>query len=766
MRLRAFGAAIWNGLRAGLRVGRWTLDNPPGWLTSGSGVSGRLNMPELTKPAESVLWAFACLRARADAISQVPLRIGDEEGNVIEEGALFELLERPNQWQDGVKFLADVESYLTMYESAYIVPVAESGAQPDELVSLPAANVDPIAGVHGPTGREIVMGWKYRNPNSHEERSFTFEEVISMVSPNPYNPLRAIAPTGPLRRTIQMHVATMEQNLALFLHGGVPDIVLSTEQRWNKDQVKEFMQRWVDNYAGYSNAHKPALLDGGLKAEKLGFNPAEMQSTEVLRTLTPQEIVAGFRCKPVMVGLMHGETGLSQGSSTEEQKVAWWSEVGLAELARIAAALQIFLVDRYDWTKSPVRRRAMTRLEVRAFARQRRQMRPYAGPTIAGGDRKWTLWFDTNAIPELVEHRLARLDHMGKLLDRGWKPDEVVEYLDLALPDHPTNQGLVPFSLQPVEDVAPGLVEEEEPEPAEAEGDGRDARATLDAIGRLEAALRAEGGEDVIPRKWRPTRKVLDALLKPLEKEAANKWGRFFIEQRKRVRERFAGLREARAEQAARQETAGEVLAEIFPREGEDKALGARLGPLWAHHLKAGWEYFHEHEKPPGAPENPFEVKDGRVLAALDRRRIQGAKVNATTEDALREILREGFKEGATLIEVGDAIDGYYKEHAAGAGSYRAQTAARTQTAGIVNDGRLLAAEEVGGLKKGWLHGGSKEARPSHLAAQAKYLNEPIGLSEKFTLESGQSCDAPGDADLTVDETANCSCMVVFVPED
>jgi hypothetical protein len=89
-------------------------------------------------------------------------------------------------------------------------------------------------------------------------------------------------------------------------------------------------------------------------------------------------------------------------------------------------------------------------------------------------------------------------------------------------------------------------------------------------------------------------------------------------------------------------------------------------------------------------------------------------------------------------------------------------TAARTQTAGIVNEGRMIAAREVGGLKKAWLHGNPAEARDAHMAAQARYAATPIGLDQKFVV-NGHECDAPGDPALPVSESANCTCMVKFV---
>jgi hypothetical protein len=74
----------------------------------------------------------------------------------------------------------------------------------------------------------------------------------------------------------------------------------------------------------------------------------------------------------------------------------------------------------------------------------------------------------------------------------------------------------------------------------------------------------------------------------------------------------------------------------------------------------------------------------------------------------------------------------------------------------------MAAARAAGGLLKGWLHGGSSEPRPAHLAAQDRYMAEPIELDEMFSV-NGHEADAPGSTELPVEETANCTCCVVFV---
>ncbi len=89
----------------------------------------------------------------------------------------------------------------------------------------------------------------------------------------------------------------------------------------NLDQAKEVGESWNSAHGGYANRHKTAVLWGGLKYDKLGLSPQELEYVESLRSLRIDYYMV-FRVYPAMLAEMTGETGLSQGSSTDSQRVA------------------------------------------------------------------------------------------------------------------------------------------------------------------------------------------------------------------------------------------------------------------------------------------------------------------------------------------------------------------------------------------------------------------------------------------------------------
>jgi HK97 family phage portal protein len=764
----------------GPRKRKLDLTSDAGWSTIGTSVADKLSTPGIDKPESNILWAYVCISARAGAVSQAPLRISDGDGNIIEGGDLFDLLARPNSWQDGTEFVSEIESGMTLRNEWFIVPVSQGeGSQPDELVGLSPRNMTPIYGVHMPTGRRIAMGWNYIDSDTGMTKQFLPDEVIYIGGPDPAAGIRALDPSTALKRTFQMDMATRENNLALFVHGGMPSIALSTEQRLDPDQGREFIQRWIDNYGGSKNAHKPAILHSGMKVEKLGFNPTELQALDTLKTLTPNEICAGFRVKPAMVGLMVGETGLSQGTSTAEQKIAWWSEVGNAEHGHIAAALQTGLVNKWRWTTAQIARgpvagrlaryaaagiaaRPMTRTERVEFRAQ--QKRIARRSRRAPGGTALYVWFDTTGIDELQAARLKRVEIFDKILTRGYLPDEINEVLDLGLPPHPTNTGTIPFSVVEVD-----TRKEDQPRITRMSTDKKD--AVDEVFRRLETALTkrcacgcggdaaAHGAErKALPEKFQKLRTMLDSFIKPREKAAASRWSRYFMEQRQRVLSRLDADRSmARLHRASLEN----LMEKIFPKGEEDMALVARLTPLWSSQLEDGYKLISEETgvKPQGSG---FQIDDPRIKAAIKARQVQGMKANETTAEDLRQIIGDAIEAGKTMQEIADGIASYYRDNAVGEDKVRPLTAARTQTAGIINDGRLLAATDAGNLKKGWLHGSPAEPREAHLAAQDEYLNNPIALDEPFIV-NGIEMMSPGVAGAPIEETANCTCMLVFI---
>lgn len=698
---------------------------------SGGNPSDAMAVPGANRPAESSILAFACITTRREAVAGAPLMLTDGSDRQIESGPLFELLQNPNAALDWQQWIRVLETHLALYNVCAVVPIGEAGAMPEALDSLHPAGLTPEMGVYEPTGTPRVVRWRYIDPTTGSQREFAPQDVVVHVGYNPHSPLSALAPVNVLKRTLLADIASREQNLGLFQNDATPRGYLHSDSVMTREQAQEVLSTWNSLNQGYANRHKTAATWGGLKYDKLQLSPAELEFLESLKAMRIDYYMA-FRVYPAMLAEMTGETGLSQGSSTDEQRVAWWEDVGIPELNLIAGIHQK-IVDRIGGGLKMQRgERELTRTQARVLSRK--AVRPGAAVNI---------WFNESAIPALARHRAGRIDAAVKLATTlGYRPDEVSEWLNLGLPPHPDNIGRVPFALSTIPQAEPPNVE-----PAGAGAARLEADALLD---RIEALARAESTRRVGKRA------AFEQHLGKLERQAAERWSRFFLEQRGRVLQRAqkSGLTRAAGE---------EWQSAIFPRAEEDMHLVARLSPLWAEQVVRGAAMTEEEIGVPLA--NPFTVADPRVKAIVEKRTIQGYRVNDTTEDALRGFLREWAEGNLSQGELIDSIAGYYRENCIGADKVRPDTAARTQTAGIVNEGRLAAAEEVGGLLKYWIHGDSQVPRETHLAAAQNYGEaSAIRLDAKFVV-GGEEMDAPGDSEATIGNVANCSCFLGLTKE-
>lgn len=696
----------------------------------------QLTVAGASRPAENAIMAFACIIARREAVGSAPLMVTDAEDNVIESGPLVQLLEHPNGEDDWAQYIRKLETSLTLHNVCAFHIGKEVDGVPQELIPLHPEGLQAIPGYHVQTGVPRIVKWRYTDPTTREQREFDPDEVIVHLGYNPHAPLASLSAQNVLTRTIKSDLAAREQNLAMFLNDATPRGYLHTDGKSTEAQMQAVLNTWNGAYQGYLNRHKTAALWGGVKYDRVQLTPAELEFFESLRSMRIDYYMA-FRVYPAMLAEMTGETGLSQGSSTESQRVAWWEDVGLPELSLIASLHQR-VAERFGKAAAGLRvGRSLTRIERGVLARKDRRPR---GTSY--------IWFNDSAIPALARMRYSRIESALKLsTGMGYLPDDANDYLQLGLPPHPDNLGRVPFSLQVVGEAAEPPQPPPPPVEEQAKTRGEKLFAALD---RLENLCRAD-------QHLSPIRKFIAKR----EKEVARKLSGFFIDQMGRVLKRLElhGQELNRADDSAKK--AKDLLTAVFPRSEEDPQLLARLAPLIGTHLEDGIKLFQD--RVGIQPANPLTVDASPALRkAIETRKIQGLKINDTTERELREIFVTAFEEGATTMQTGDMVAEYYKNNCRGENAARPMTAARTQTSGIVNEGQMIAAREAGDLLKFWIHGSPEDPRETHIDAAARYDEaHAITLEEPFNVD-GDEMDAPGDSSADISNTANCTCIVGF----
>lgn len=267
--------------------------------------SGQFVTPERAMRSAAVL---ACVHILCSDLASLPLNLyrRTPQGAVLAtEHPLFRLLhDTPNQWQTSMELRESIILDVLCFGQSFI----EKVMGPDgvsRLYPLSAGRmtyVDPLS-MYLPPDPPLL--WRYADPHIGQ-RIFLSDDLWTV---------RMLAPGGTIngqslillaREAIGLALAAEEQGASLFRQGVQTDFALSTDDTLDSEDKKQLSEAFQKRYAGSGNAWMPLLLEGGLKASRLGLTAQESQYIEA-RAFQLQDIARVFRIPDVLIGVSHGK---------------------------------------------------------------------------------------------------------------------------------------------------------------------------------------------------------------------------------------------------------------------------------------------------------------------------------------------------------------------------------------------------------------------------------------------------------------------------
>lgn len=126
------------------------------------------------------------------------------------------------------------------------------------------------------------------------------------------------------RQTIGLGLAAQKFGSSFFANGAWPGLVASTDQKLTPDQRTRITESWRAIHGdGPDKAHRMAVLEGGLKVEKLTIPPNDAQFLETQQFNVAQICQFFPGLHPSMLGFA---AGAAPGGNYESQKVAYVSD--------------------------------------------------------------------------------------------------------------------------------------------------------------------------------------------------------------------------------------------------------------------------------------------------------------------------------------------------------------------------------------------------------------------------------------------------------
>lgn len=162
--------------------------------------------------------------------------------------------------------------------------------------------------------RELV--WTFTDPTTGASGLFT-PDTIWRGTVLAANGIDGTAITLLCREAIGLLLAAEEQGSRLFSHGVQTDLALESPEVMGDEEKKQLRAAFMARHAGSRNAYMPMLLEGGLKATKLGLTAQESQYLDA-RGFQVAEIARAFRYPEVLLGSAGKNSKSSTYASAEQ----------------------------------------------------------------------------------------------------------------------------------------------------------------------------------------------------------------------------------------------------------------------------------------------------------------------------------------------------------------------------------------------------------------------------------------------------------------
>jgi HK97 family phage portal protein len=291
-------------------------------------------------------WVYACVTAIAEEVADIDLvlqqRTRDgwvdyKAGNALADMAI-DPLNRVNPLMSTDELWLSTQSFLELSgETFWYVPPGQRVRKPNEIWVLDPTRITVVK-----SDREIVAGYVYRNEAS-KDIPLRREEVIHFKRFNPRNRYRGMGTVEAAAFSIDIDTYSDQYNRNFFYNSATPAAVLETDQGLTQEQYTRLQQAWDAKYGGVDNAHKTAILEGGLKFKAAGLSQKDMEFLEQKRW-TRDEILGIFRVPRTVLGI----TDDVNRANAEATDYVFAKRVVKPRMAFIASRLTEFYLPLFD----------------------------------------------------------------------------------------------------------------------------------------------------------------------------------------------------------------------------------------------------------------------------------------------------------------------------------------------------------------------------------------------------------------------------------
>jgi HK97 family phage portal protein len=379
-----------------------------GWLGGQTGATAQM------RAMGSVGTLFAIVHRTSNATSQVEWKLyrkaksgRDEDRVEVTSHAALDLWNKPNPFMPQQEFVEGTQQHVDLTgEGWWVIAQHERVKLPLEMWYVRPDRIRPV-----PDPETFLAGYMYTSPDG-EEVALQLDEVIQLRMPNPLDPYHGMGPVQSIMPDLDSSRYAAEWNKNFFANSAEPGGIITTERNLDDNEFDQLRMRWNEQHKGVANAHRVAILEGGLTWTDRTISQRDMQFVE-LRGVTSDQIRQAFGISKFAIGEID-----DVNRATAEAAKDWFAEyMTVPRLKRIKAALNHDLL-------------------------------PLFGATAKGLEFDYISPVTGNAEAEASE--LSTRANAAEALARGgWNPDDILPAVGLPAMRHTPPPAQAPTSRQP-----------------------------------------------------------------------------------------------------------------------------------------------------------------------------------------------------------------------------------------------------------------------------------------------------------------------------
>ena len=254
----------------------------------------------------SAVWA--CNKVISEDLASLPLHVYErtDKGSIkAVNHPIYQLLhDAPNEFMTPVVFHELMQTYANLWGNAYAYIERDNQYRPIGLEVFHPKDVSPV--------KKTKLWYKVNG----FKNMIKADDMIHILAIPVANDFKGISPIIAAKEVIGGGLALQEFANRFFGSGANMSGTLSTDQKLSPEAITRLKDGFDSRYSGIDHSHKVAVLEQGLKFQRIGIEPEAAQFLES-RRFSVEEIARWFRIPPHMIA----DLSKSSFSNIEQQSM-------------------------------------------------------------------------------------------------------------------------------------------------------------------------------------------------------------------------------------------------------------------------------------------------------------------------------------------------------------------------------------------------------------------------------------------------------------